>query len=1071
MKKLITTLTFFLLLVIFCAAQDVTTRGKVVTAGTGTPIPGATVQVKGTPLGTSTNIDGEFTIKTKPNAPISVSFIGMRPYEFVASGKYVTVELKEDTQTMDEVVVVGYGVQKKALVTGSNLNVKGSDIAKLNTGSAMEALQGVAPGVTVTRNSGAPGSGTKVTIRGLGTIGDSNPLYIVDGVSVGNIDYLSANDIETIDVLKDAASSAIYGSRAANGVVLVTTKKAKGGTRSITYDSYYGVQNIYKTVPTLNAQEYMFIMDEANVNDGKAPNDWEAKLKNMTWLNDKYPGNLGTQLGDEIWKKLQSGWTGTNWVNEMSKKNAAVQNHSINVVGSNQDVNYSLGFSYFNQDGIIGGDVVGAGYKRITGRINTEYTLFKNSDFTILKIGENLTYTNSENKAIATGDIYWNDLHNAIVQAPLSPVYWDKSPDANKFTPTLEGIHKEQYNPIARMFYNNNYRWGKGNTIVGNVYAELQPIKNLKFRSSFGINAWFGYSRSWTPIYALGTSFKSAEDAVQQDMNQGVAYTLTNTLTYERVFGKHKVTALVGQEMLKNVLSMTVGGRKMKSNFGLPNYAYLNNVNKTTLEGIDTWGNDWSAQGGGLLSYMTRLSYNFSEKYMVDLVMRADASSNFASNRRWGYFPSFSAGWNFSEEPFVKELNIISYGKLRANWGQNGNQSIPNFIYTSNIAYLDHGYYFGDGKPTSSITSVPNNIANKSVGWETSEQTDVGLDLRLLNSRLSLTFDWYKKVTKGWLVQAPQLGTAGANAPYINGGDIKNSGIEFSLRWNDTVGDLTYSATFSGTKNKNRVTRLANAEGIITGPENVLSQGTAYVSRVEVGEPIGYFYGYKTAGILQNQADVDSYVDPKTHKPYFDDQRPGDIRFVDLNGDGVIDDNDKTKIGDPNPDFELGFQLNIDYKGWYMSTSLAGKFGMQVMQSYRSFSDRLDQNYTTAIFGRWHGEGTSNTLPRLSSVTSRNNNMISDIYIHDADFIRVNNLTLGYNFTNLIKSVKWLKAAKVYVAANNLYTFTKYDGMDPDVRWYGSTYPDGTEPNWASGVDLGLYPLPRTFMMGLNLTF
>jgi TonB-linked SusC/RagA family outer membrane protein len=449
---------------------------------------------------------------------------------------------------------------------------------------------------------------------------------------------------------------------------------------------------------------------------------------------------------------------------------------------------------------------------------------------------------------------------------------------------------------------------------------------------------------------------------------------------------------------------------------------------------------------------------------MFDATIRADGSSNFAEGKRWGYFPSASAGWIFTEEKFMSGLpaSVINFGKVRVSWGQNGNQSIDNFIYTSNIDYLDQGYYFGPNKLVSAPTAIPANVPNPNVTWETSEQLNIGLDARFFSSKLSLAIDWYNKKTKDWLVVAPILGTSGAGAPFINGGDIKNTGIELNLNWNDKVGEFNYGATLNFTSNNNEVTRLANAEGIIDGDSHVLSQGTAAISRVKVGYPIGYFYGFQTDGLLQNQADVDAYVTPDG-KPYFEDQRPGDVKFVDQNTDGVIDDKDKVKLGSPLPDYEIGAQLNAEYKGIYVNATFVGKFGMQVMQSYRSFADNFTQNYTTQIFDRWHGEGTSDRIPRLSSSSHRNTNLISDIYMHDADFLRISNLVLGYRFNKLIKGVNWMKGASVYASVNNLYTFTKYDGMDPDVSY---------APNaWASGIDLGLYPLPRTFMIGMSVTF
>ncbi|MEH6681791.1 MAG: TonB-dependent receptor [Sediminicola sp.] len=1049
-------------------SQANTIRGSV-TDASGMPLPGVTVMVEGTTNGVTTDFDGNYSISNvSGTANLVFSYIGMTT-QTVQVGQQTTINvvLEESLESLEEVVVIGYGVQKKALTTGANLNVKGEDIAALNTGTAMEALQGVAPGISITRNNGSPGAGTKVTIRGLGTIGNSSPLYIVDGVAVGNIDYLNSSDIQSIDVLKDAASAAIYGSRAANGVVLVTTHKGrKGSQATVQYDSYYGFQKIYKNVSPLNAQEYMFIMDEGRINDGLPANNWEALLQNNSWLNDNFAGNLGTQLGAEVWQMLQNGWEGTNWIDELSSNNAPISSHSLNVTGGSENSTYAFGVSYFDQTGILGGQLTDAGFKRLTARMNTEFILFKNDEHNIITFGENLTYTNTENRSVATGNIYYNDLHNALVQNPLMPAYWDKSPDPNGFTPTLDGWARGQTNPLAVMFYRHNYSnlGNKNNTIVGNVYVEIEPFKNLKLRSSYGFDSWFGHGRSWTPTYGLGVLYNNSVDAAAQSQYMGANTTLTNTLSYDHSFGDHQLNVLIGNEFYKNVLNNEVGGSMANTRFGLPQYAFLNNVDKSDISAINTYGADWAAGGGGLLSYMARAQYDYKEKYLFSATMRADGSSNFAEGNRWGYFPSASAGWVLTNEDFIGSVNnVVDFAKLRASWGQNGNQSIDNFIYSSNIANLNPGYYFGDTKPVSGPTAVPARVTNPDVKWETSEQLNFGLDARFFDSRMALTVDWYKKTTKDWLVVAPILGTSGAGAPYINGGDIENSGYEVMLSWSEDMGDFNYGASVSGAFNKNEVTRIANAEGIIQGPQHVLSQGTAAVSRVEVGKPIGFFYGYETAGILQTQDEVDAYVTPDGN-PYFSDQRPGDVRFVDQNNDGLIDEADKLMLGNPNPDFELGIQLNAEYKGFYANTTLSGKFGMQVMQSYRSFADNYTQNYTTEIFDRWHGAGTSDRLPRLSSVSNRNNNWISDIYMQDADYLRINNLTVGVKLGQYLSNLSYIKDIKFYCAINNLYTFTKFEGMDPEVSF-------GHDAGWASGIDLGLYPLPRTVMFGVNVAF
>ena len=1066
MKKIFLFL-FMLCIGIFQYANAQTVTGLVTGGDDGMPLPGVNINVKGTTQGTITGLDGKYTIEVAgQDAVLLFSFIGYATQQIaVGTQTTINVAMVVDTKGLDEIVITGYGVKKKKLITGANLNVKGEEITELNTGSAMEALQGVAPGVSITRNSGQPGAGTKVVIRGIGTNGNSDPLYIVDGVAVGNIDYLSPADIQAIDVLKDAASCAIYGSRAANGVILVTTKKGKANTKAtINYDAYMGVQNIYKKLPALNAQEYMYIMDEGRVNDGLAPNDWQTMLTDNTYLNNNYPDNLGTQLGEYVWGKLQNGWTGTDWVGEITEKDARVQNHTLNITGGGEDVVYSAGFSYFDQTGIIGGDVMDAGYKRLTVRLNTEITLIKAANRKLLTIGENFTLQNSENRSTGTGNIYYNDLHDALVVNPLIPKEWSATPNAEGFTPTLEGVARGQHDPRATMFYRHNYQYGKGNSIVGNVYAKVEPLKNLKFRSSFGIDSWFGNNRGWSPTYQLATLYNNNTDAVQQSMYSGINMTWTNTLSYEFAVGEHNINVLAGTEILQNVLNNNVGGWRNNTVFKDGDHAYLANANPAqSVSDINTWGQDWAANGGGLVSYFSRVSYSFMDKYLADVIMRADGSSNFAEGNRWGYFPSFSAGWILSREDFMQGFGWLDFAKIRASWGQNGNQSVNNFIYSSNIAYLDQGYYFGIDKLVSSPTALPANVPNPDITWETSEQLNFGLDANFFNSRLALNFDWYKKTTKNWLVTAPVLGTAGAAAPTINGGDIENKGYEIVLSWNDKIGEIKYGLALSGAHNVNKVTRLANTEGIINGYGNVLSQGTAYLSRIQVDYPIGYFYGFQTDGLLQNQDEVDAYVGPNGD-PYFVNQRPGDVRFVDQNNDGVIDDDDKVMLGSPLPDFELGIQLNVEYKGFYLNSTLTGKYGMQVMQSYRSFADNFTQNYTTQIFDRWHGEGTSDKIPRLSAGSNQNTNYISDIYMHDADFLRVTNLTIGYKFDKLLSNINWMQSASLYASFNNLYTFTKYDGMDPDVR-YGGGMP------WASGVDLGLYPLPRTILFGLNVTF
>jgi TonB-linked SusC/RagA family outer membrane protein len=1073
--KLTKLLIFCFLSVLFSVygqAQDVSIKGKVIDEN-GLPIPGVTILIKGTTNATSSDMDGNYQLKADSNGTLVYSFVGYGKIQEAIKGRTtIDVKLNPESQSLQEVVVVGYGTQKKGLITGASSNFKGEDLAALNTGSAMDALQGIAPGVNITKNNGSPGAGTRVTIRGLGTIGNSNPLYIVDGVPMGaGIDFLNPSDIESIDVLKDAASAAIYGSRAANGVVLVTTVKGrKGRPAKISYDYYFGIQNTYKNLDPLTAQEYMYIMDEGMVNDAKAPNNWEALIKNNSWLDGQVAG-LGTQYGNEIWDKLQNGWEGTNWINEMSKKDAPIISHTFNITGGSEDITYSGGLSYFDQDGIIGGNLVDAGFKRLTARFNTSMVLKKNASHSIITIGENFTYSNTVNRSVANGNIYNNDLHNALTQNPLQPAYWQPAKDNNinemGFSPTLDGAAGRQTNPLATMFYRSNFNYPKGNNITGNAFLEIEPILNLKFKTVYGVDAWFGRNRTMNKPFALGVIDPVTLDGAEQSMYFGNNSTWTNTLTYDNKIADHKFTAVIGTELYRNQVNSYVYGRRNNLTFpGDPKYAYLDNTDPSSFAEIGTGGFDYAAGGGAVQSFFGRGTYDFKEKYLFTATLRADGSSNFAPDKRWGYFPSVSAGWVITKEDFMSSTaSVLDFAKLRVSWGQNGNQSLPNFIYSSTIAQNNIGYFFGENHllENASIAEYPARVTNPDITGETSEQLNIGIDAKLFDSKLGLTLDWYQKTTKDWIVEAPISGTFGAGAPYINGGDVQNKGFELSLNWNDKLGDFKYGITISGAKNENKVTKIANAEGVIQGAGNVLSQGTADISRVQVGQPIGFFYGYKADGILQNQQEVEAYVGP-TGNPYFSDQRPGDVRFVDQNQDGVIDDSDRVYLGNPNPDFELGIQLNFEYKNVYLNTTMAGKFGMQVMQSYRSYADILTQNYTSDIFNRWHGEGTSNTMPRLSSVTNRNTQMISDIFMHDADYLRINNLTVGYNFNELLSKFKLISNLKLYVAVNNLYTFTNYNGMDPEIRF-------GHDASWASGIDLGLYPQARTVMFGLSADF
>ncbi len=1041
-----------LLCTIWCSmqlfAQQANVQG-VVLDPTGEAVPGANIYVKNNAsIGTITDINGSFNLNANVNDVLVISFLGYDPIEVkvTTTNSKLTLNFKENVKYLDEVVVIGYGVQKKKLVTGATVQVKGEEIAKMNTVSPIGALSSQTPGVSIVSNSGKPGAGYKVSIRGLGTMGDASPICVIDGL-VGGIDNLNAlnpNDIESIDVLKDAASTAIYGARAANGVILVTTKKGKDGKAIITYDAYLGWQNIARKPQVLDAKEYATIMNEAQINDGLAPFDFASLVPN--------------------WNKIESGeWKGTNWVDEIIGHDAPQQNYSFGVSGGNTQGNYSIGLSYTSQEGLIGRNYFTSKYDRYSARINSEWSLIKGKDFDYFKFGENLqlNMTTNNGLGVQTDGPYNNNIRWAMEAFPFMTVY-DENGDFSKCIGYWSSLRA---NPVARLWYDGRDRNSKNYSARGNFYFTVQPLKDLIWRSTFGYG-YSGYtSRSYDETYDLGGSFQRTNNNTSQASGNDYAWSWENTLSYHfNIQEKHNFDILAGMSAEKWGLGESVGANRQKSTFGDWQHAYISNTEQQGA--TSTWGMWGNPSGeGGLLSYFGRINYDFSGKYMATVILRADGSSNFAKGNRWGYFPSVSAGWNIANENFMESTkNWLDYLKLRASWGQNGNCSISNFQYLSTINIGGADYYFGSDKTNKTLGSYPDILANEDITWETSEQLNLGIDARFLKSRLGVTFDWYQKKTKDWLVQAPILASYGTGAPYINGGDIKNTGVELGFTWNDQIKkDFTYGASLNIAYNKNEVTRLANGEGVINGSVDALSTQTDYITRVEVGRPIGFFYGYKTLGVFQNAEQVNNYKDTKGNR-IMPNAVPGDVIFADLNGDGTISADDRTMIGDPHPDVNVGLNLNFGYKGFDLSISGVGAFGQQVAHSYRDFGDNPKDNFTMDIAAnRWHGEGTSNRYPCITASPHQNWKYISDIYVDNADYFRISNLTIGYDFKKIFSQIP-LSQLRFYVSMTNLYTFTGYKGMDPEVGY-------GAYSSWSQGVDIGNYPSARTFLVGVNVKF
>lgn len=984
----------------------------------GQPLPGANIIEKGTTNGTQSDFDGNFKLNvSSKDAILEVSFVGFVKQEVLVNGQTkLTIKLKEDTAALDEVVVIGYGTLKKALVTGASVQVSGDDLTKTNTANAIQALQGQSPGVQITSTSGQPGESLNVVIRGVGSTSGSNPLYVVDGILTGDISYLNNADIESISILKDAASAAIYGSQASNGVILVTTKKGKRGQAAqITFDQFYGLQSVARKVDLLNATEYAVMINEAAMNSGRNP-----------YLTNDEIAELGP---------------GTTWMDEMFVDNAATKNYSLGVTGGSDSSVYSSSLSFYGQEGIVGGKDL-SNYERYNFRFNSEHKLYKD----VVTFGENLSFAYVKRNGVGVGNQYNNSLRSAFRVSPLLPMY-DANGDFYNTTGDSEPWLAGSANPYAEMLFNNQNE-SDDQKLLGNVYLQIEPIKGLTLKTTLGLDYYAGEGHSYSPIYELSIYSNRIQDNTSQSMNKGKTLTWDNLLTYKfDVAENHHFETMIGTSSI-NFDGTYLNGNNVDNVFVGLGTAWLDNT--TNLDGAPLMSLGGGKSENKRMSYFGRINYNFNEKYLINATFRADGSSNFHPDNQWGYFPSVSLGWILSNEDFLSTSNTINFFKFRTSWGQVGNQNVGAFQYLAPIQTSTTNYIFGAEEGVLTPGAYPNRLANPELGWETSEQTNIGFDARLFNNSLSVNFDWYKKTNKDWLIIAPILATAGADAPFINGGNVENTGVELALNYNNNIGGFNYNLAVNGAYNKNTVGEIPTGDGIIHGETNQLFDNAPEFYRSQDGFPLWYFWGFETTGVFQTQQEIDDYgVQPNA--------APGDIIYRDVNGDGSISDADKTMIGDPNPDLTYGFSVSGNYKAFDFSIAANGIAGNQLVQSYRN--PGALGNYTSAILNRWTGEGSSNTIPRVTE-DGRNFAQFSDLYVQNGDFLRINNVTFGLDIAKLSKPF-FAKEFRVYVSALNLYTFTNYDGMDPEVG-FGT---GGT----SSGVDIGYYPRPRTFMMGLNV--
>lgn len=1028
-------------------AQQQTVKG-IVKDVTGEPIIGASVLVKGTSNGTITNLDGAFSLSNvEEGVEIEITYVGYLPQIVKATIAPLNIILREDTKTLDEIVVIGYGTQKKSVVTASIAKVSSEDLSRTSPTRVDNALKGLAAGVQVTTLNGQPGASSKVRVRGIGTINNSDPLYIIDGMPVdGGIDNINPADIASIEVLKDAASGAVYGARAANGVVIVTTKKGSIGKTKVSYDFSYGWQSAWKKRDMLNATQYATLMNEAADYAGEAPR----------------------------YEQVASLGSGTNWQDALFYDNAPVQNHQLSISGASEKVNYYFSLGYYDQDGIIGGNYDASNYQRLSLRSNTMYTLFDESEqrnwLKKMTFSMNIAYSRVNSVGVTAGSLTGSPLGDALFMDPTMSVYakdeselqnYDRNtygdPIYDKRSGQLLSMPSSDFNELANPLARLSLPYEKNNSdkIIATLAAELSVWDHLKYKFSWGSDLAFWGKDGWNHPHYLNKNATNDKSKVWSEMNRGYTWQIENVLTYDKTFGVHSFAVVLGQSAKKYT------GRGLKGD-AMDMIEY--NGDKANLDfttGLQSAGKR-NATGGAfdpttLASYFARLSYNYDERYMLQVTVRRDGSSNFGPNNKWATFPSVSLGWNITNEKWMEQRpSWLTNTKLRLSWGKNGNENIGAFRYMANVA-TGNNYVFGTpGYQGIVMGSKPSGTPNKDLKWEESEQYDAGLDFGFFNNALTFTVDYFYKKTNGMLKEMSIPSYLGESKPWGNVGSMKNEGVELELGYKFNKGDWNFGISANASYLKNELINLGNADGFEMY-DNVHQIGN--ISRAENGMPYPYFYGYKTNGIFQNKEQIDAYVNDKGQKLQ-PNAVPGDVIFVDFDKNGEINDKDKTMIGKGTPDWTFGLNLNASWKNIDFSMLLSGAMGQEIMDVTR----RLDCRYVNLpaeFMNRWHGEGTSNTMPRFSWANNNDNWRVSDLYVHNGSYVRIKNIQLGYTLPSYLTQKIFIQKLRFYVAAENLLTMTSYKGLDPELN--------GDERS--NGIDRGYYPQARTFTVGLNLNF
>lgn len=958
-------------------------KGRVTSAEDGSGLPGATLVIKGTTNGTVTDVEGNFTLSgVSPNDVLVISFVGYQNKEVaVNSRSTITVDLELDIQTLSEVVVIGYGTVQKRDLTGAVASVKGADLTKIPSVSPEQALQGKVAGVRVTSNSGAPGEAPTVRIRGVGTFGNPDPIFVVDGVILDDVTFLSPADIESMEILKDATSTAMYGSRGANGVIIITTKSgSRDGKTTVNFSSEYSLQTIQQFIDVLDAREF------------------------ATVVNQIQPGTFNNlQLLEN-----------TDWQKEIYRSTAPIYNAQLSVSGGGERSKYYVGAGYFRQEGII----PKSEFEKITLKINNQYDLFGN-----VSLGHNLTFTGFDRQN--TSNVVASTLRAWPTDSPFTQ-------DGG-----FRGV-RGNGNPLAAIEYTNS--WRDGIRAVGNLYAQVKFLKNFTFKTSYGVDLEYADNLTFTPVFFVTPQQQNDETALNKGRESKENWILENTLNFNLSIPNHSIDAVAGYTVQED------------------NFEVLSNSGANLLrDDILFLSNDLTdirvsngASIKSLMSYLFRVNYTLLGKYLFTATYRRDGSSIFSEDNRWGNFPSFGVGWRISDEPFFNDDGFVSDVKLRGSWGIVGNDKVAaNERFTSIIS--EQGAVFNE---TLNPGSTFGKSGNPLIRWEEANQTDVGAEIGFLNSQLRLEIDYYRKVTKDILIDLPLPGHFG-NGSFtfvkFNAADVRNEGLEFNLNYDGGFQGLDFSINLNGATVRNEVIKM----GEDTGADNFLPLGNLgngqNVKRVAVGEPIGYFYGYKVTGIFQNESELDQF-------PRLSSQGVGDFRYLDVNGDGEITTDDRTFIGSPIPDFTYGFGIQLSYLDFGVDLDFQGELGREIYNGKNAV--RAGQyNYETSVLGAWNGEGTSHSEPRITA--GGINYSQSDWFIQNGSFFRLRNITLSYTLPENISDVIKVGSAKVYLRGTNVLTFTDYTGYTPEIGGNISQ----------NGIDTGVYPVTSIYSAGLSATF